>query len=911
MARNSTDQELRRRILELEKERDELRRRADRCRESEEKFDSLFHRNLHCAYVHDFEGRFLEANEASLRLLGYSREEIPDLRFASLIGEDQLPTVYEALEEIGRNGSQRGFTEYRLRRKDGGHVWVETHGSLIYRNGVPHAVLGVARDVTDRKKAEEALRESRESLRRLVEDMPALVCRFLPDGTLTLVNERYCSYFGKKKEELIGQDFFRFIPEEEREKVRAHFTALNEQKPMATYEHQVLAPDGTIRWQEWTDRALTDEEGRIREYQSLGMDITERKRSEETLKESEKKYRELVDNSLVGIYKTTLKGEILYVNDALSKLLEFDSPEEMKAESVLVRYKNRGDRDLLISKLMESGSVSDFETELLTREGGTKTVLLSAVRENDEISGMILDITERKLAEEALRESEEKYRLLVENASDGIFIAQDLEIKFPNRKAREMGDALGFELEGVPFINYVHPEDRQMVMERHLGRIKGKNVPNTYSFRLVSANGEELWTELHAVPITWEGKPATLNFLRDITKEKKLEAQFRRAQRMESIGTLAGGIAHDFNNLLMSIQGYASLMLMDMDEDHLHRPMVEGIVDSVMSGASLSRKLLGFARGGKYELRQTDMNRLVKKTSEMFARTRKEIQIRWQYEERIWTVEVDRAQMEQVLMNLYLNAWQAMPAGGEMVLETRNVEMGEGEIGNFKAKPGKYVKVTIRDNGVGMDSKTLERIFEPFFTTKELGRGTGLGLASAYGIIENHGGMIQVDSRVGKGTTFAIYLPAVEGNAADEASDSRAEGWTMHHEGARGRKGTVLLVDDEKSIVDIFTKMLTALGYEVLAAANGKEAIELYRTNRDHIDVVILDMIMPGMGGGEVFDKLKEANPGVKVLLSSGYSFDDRARQILSRGCGGFIQKPFTVAELIRKIEDVLEAKGR
>ncbi|HEC68142.1 MAG TPA: response regulator [Candidatus Desulfofervidus auxilii] len=282
----------------------------------------------------------------------------------------------------------------------------------------------------------------------------------------------------------------------------------------------------------------------------------------------------------------------------------------------------------------------------------------------------------------------------------------------------------------------------------------------------------------------------------------------------------------------------------------------------------------------------------------MFAQTKRQIKIYTKFQKDIWTVEVDVGQIEQVLLNLYINAWQAMPGGGELYLETQNITLDENYVRPFKVKPGPYVKISVTDTGVGMDETTKQRIFEPFFTTKEGNRGTGLGLASAYGIIKNHGGIITVYSEKGRGTTFNIYLPASEKEAIKQ--EKLAEGVLKGGE-------TILFVDDEEMIIKTGKELLETLGYKVLIAKSGKEVIEIYRAKNEQIDMVILDTVMPDIGGGEIYDMLKKINPDIKVLLSSGYSMNDEIKEILERGCDGFIQKPFTLKELSRKIRKILD----
>ena len=328
------------------------------------------------------------------------------------------------------------------------------------------------------------------------------------------------------------------------------------------------------------------------------------------------------------------------------------------------------------------------------------------------------------------------------------------------------------------------------------------------------------------------------------------------------------------------------------------------LIRQVCQCSEEAQGFLGFLRihlGGKYDVKPIDINAMLRKTSKMYGRTKKEVVIREKYGKGIYPVAADQGQIEQVLLNLYVNAVQAMPAGGELRIETRNVTFSPYSVRPFNLEPGDYVRISVTDNGLGMDEKTQQRIFEPFFTTKEMGRGIGLGLASAYGIIKNHRGVIDVESKQGIGTTFSLYLPAskTEIRHDEDSSDGLLKGTE-----------TVLLVDDEAMIMQVGKGILEALGYKVLTATSGKEALEVYQANRDAIAITILDMVMPGLGGGETYDALKSMNPDVKVLLSSGYSSAGQATEILQRGCNGFLQKPFNIGALSEKIREILDSSG-
>ena len=393
----------------------------------------------------------------------------------------------------------------------------------------------------------------------------------------------------------------------------------------------------------------------------------------------------------------------------------------------------------------------------------------------------------------------------------------------------------------------------------------------------------------------------TIVVLNDITKQKQMEAQLQQAQKMEAIGTLAGGIAHDFNNLLMAIQGTVSLLLFKTDPKDSHYEKLVSIEKQVESGAKLTGQLLGYARKGKYESRPVDLNRLVMDTTETFSRTKKEISVHRKLAPNLLATQADEGQIEQILLNLYVNAASAMPEGGHLFVETRNAsrEFMQGDL--YHPKSEKYVQLTVTDTGSGMDEETKKRIFEPFFTTKEMGHGTGLGLASAYGIVKNHGGYIDVDSQKGVGTTFRIYLPASDKPCEPLDRERNRNNITQGNE-------TILLVDDERMILEVGRQLLEAMGYEVITAKDGKEAVQIYESKQENIDLLILDIIMPEMNGGDVFDKMKQINPDVKVLLSSGYSVEGQAAQILARGCDGFIQKPFQMGQLSQSIRQILHA---
>jgi PAS domain S-box-containing protein len=552
----------------------------------------------------------------------------------------------------------------------------------------------------------------------------------------------------------------------------------------------------------------------------------------------------------------------------------------------------------------EIGQLSDYFNEFMGR--------LETVQ-----GDLTEEIEERRQTERALRESESRYRSLYSkakreeelyisllNSSPDAIVVYDLDgrVKYLSPAFTQIFGWSFEELAGkrIPFV----PDSEMEASMQIISRLLSEGTPcSGFETRRYTKHGGLIHISISGSRYhDHEGNPeGMLAILRDISETKKLEAQVQHALRMEAIGTLAGGIAHDFNNLLMGIQGRVSLMLLDQGRDHPFYDHLKGIEEHVRTASDLTRQLLGFARGGKYKTEPIDLNRIVGKTADMFSQTRKEIQVKLDLRETLWTVEADRSQIEQVLLNLYVNAWQAMPQGGELILGTRN-ERIDADFARAKGvKLGNYAVVSITDTGIGMPESTLHRIFDPFFTTKERSRGTGLGLSSAYGIVRNHGGLITVQSRINQGSRFDVFLPASDKGPADKG-DKETE--------LLSGTGTVLLVDDEPFILDVGGELIERIGYRVLRARSGREAVALFRTNREEIAIVVLDMIMPDWSGDKTFEQLRAIDPDVKVLFSSGYSIDGEALKILNRGSSGFIQKPFTLQDLSEKLRRLCDNRA-
>ncbi len=653
------------------------------------------------------------------------------------------------------------------------------------------------------------------------------------------------------------------------------------------------------------DPAPKDEIGRLT---ISFLDMSVRLRDSMTqLSESRKRWQDMVNNAIVGFYQVTGSGQLLLANRKMAQMFGYETPEAFleAVPNISQLYVDPDERLPIVKKLEDDSYLEGLEARFHHRQGHTIWVRIHARRIEDTQKGKIhegfmLDITNRKQVEEALKENEAKYRQLFEMESDAIFMIE-----------KETGRILEANTAASTMYGYSKAElleRRNVDLSTEPDKTKSAtqsdsktHIPVRYHRK---KDGSVFPVEIVASHFTWQGRSVHIAAIRDITfrlqaeeERRQLQTQFQQAQKMEALGTLAGGIAHDFNNLLMGIQGRASLIMADTDTPPSHNEHVKEIETYVKSAASLTRQLLGLARAGKYEVKPTNLNQLIEKTASMFGRTHKEIHVRCHFKEELWSAEIDRGQIEQVLLNLFVNAWQAMPGGGKIFIGTANVLIDTETCDACGVPSGKYLEISVTDTGMGMDEETQKKIFDPFFTTKQKSRGTGLGLASVYGIMRNHGGFVSVKSRVGHGATFKLYLPASDRpiHEADTQSERIVKG-----------SGTILLVDDEEIIIEVGCQLLEALGYQVITARSGKEALTIFQQKYREIDLVILDMIMPQMNGKEIFEKLKVIQPEVNVLLSSGYSVNEQALEILENGCKGFIQKPFNLEELSHKLHETM-----
>jgi two-component system, cell cycle sensor histidine kinase and response regulator CckA len=776
-------------------------------------------------------------------------------------------------------------------------------------------IVGLLTNRFRRIKAEGVLRESEHKYRVLFETANDGI--FLQDTTgFVDCNQKGASMYGLPTEDVIGHSPAELSPERQpdgrpssevaAERILAAFNG----EPQS-FQWQALRADGIPLDVEITLNRV--EIGGSFLLQAIMRDITDRKRAEDALRESEERFKLSMEATNDGLWDWDIKTDGGYFSPTYYLMLGYEVGAfacEGKVWKDLIHPDDR-EHALLANMDCIEGRRECFEVEyrMKAKNGEWRWILGrgKCIARDEQghalrMVGTHVDITDRKRAEEALRASEEKYRQVVENAHDAIFIAQDGFIKFPNSR---LATIFGYSLEELtkkPFVEFVHPDDRELVAKSHHKRMQGEEVPSTDSFRAVNKSGHTLWVELGSVFLSWEGRPASLNFLRDITVEKKLESQLVHAQKMEAVGTLAGGIAHDFNNLLQAVQGYAEFLLLSKGEREPGYRELQEITRAARRGGELTRQLLTFSRKVESKLQPIDLNRIIEDVRSLLERTiPKMIKIEMHLTGNLHHVNADASQVEQVLMNLAVNARDAITDGGTLRIETKNVVLDEDDRRSQpELTPGKYVLLAVADTGQGMDKTILENIFDPFFTTKEVGKGTGLGLAMVYGIVKNHHGHIKCVSKPGEGTTFEIYLPAVE-------HPGRGAAIVTGTEVLRGGHETILLVDDDNSLRDLGQQILQAYGYTVLSAPDGDTALQVYQECRDRIDLVLLDLIMPGMGGDQCLQRILEVNYQAKIIIASGYSSNVETEKATECGAKAFIQKPYEVQQMLQMVREVLD----
>jgi two-component system cell cycle sensor histidine kinase/response regulator CckA len=907
----------------IEEEADRRRIEGD-LRRSETRYRELVENVPIWIWETDSTLRHVYTNSFVTDCLGYQPDEF--LRRATL---DLIhPDDHKAVMNAGRRAltEQRGWSGLILRWKHENGTWryIESRGGpKVDAEGNVTGLHGVDQDITQRMEAVDALRDSEEKFRNLVELATDWIWEINAEGVYTYVSPKVTDILGYLPEEIIGKTPFNLMSPDEAKRVSDIFTGLSASRnPISLLENINLHKDGHAMVLETSCVPLFDAQGAFRGYQGIDRDITERKRSEALLRDSEEKYRAIVENTSEWIWEMDLTGRFTFSNTAVQKMLGY-TPEELSRISSMD----------LIDKDEKSGVLERLQRHVQDRTGWTGWVLrwrhkngeyrwldcdaapiLDAQGAVAGFRGSDRDITERKNTEERLAESERKYRNLFDAATDAIFILDrdgnflDVNSAAYTRLGYTKEEMLSMHVSQVDTPEHaVRVGDRMAEIQKQ-GQVVFEAVHK-------KKDGSVMPVEVSARMLDHGGQKVYFSVIRDITERRKaeeekleLERRLLHAQKLESLGVLAGGIAHDFNNLLMAILGNLDMALVKLSPLSTARENIEQALQATHRSADLTRQMLAYSGKGMFVVRRMDLSELVEENAHLLrASIAKNVTLKFELQRPLRAVEADPAQLQQVVMNLITNSSEAIgDQPGVIRLSTGVAACTDAELRRSRTdevpSAGTYAFLEVADTGCGMSEDTLQRLFDPFFTTKAMGRG--LGMSAILGIVRGHQGAIMVDSVVGRGTTIRVLLPVAlsEAAAAPSAPDTARTGVP-----AEGYRGTVLVVDDEEIVRNVSREMLAALGLTVLTAEDGEQAIETFRREGGRIDCVLLDLSMPKMDGMAVCRDMLKLRPDAKIILSSGYHEQELIRRGSQEGFAGFIPKPYTLEAIEAALAPVLK----
>jgi two-component system cell cycle sensor histidine kinase/response regulator CckA len=859
------------------------------------------------AMAADLEGRITAFNPGAERIFGYTAAEIVGHPISVLSPEDVLEEQTATWSRLLEVGSVSGLEAERL-TKDGRRLRVELTINLTREaNGRPTGTTAVIRDVTEKRRSEEALRESEGRLRRIFRVAPVGI-GVAGNRVLLEVNDQLCEMVGRSREELVGRDARILYPSNE-EYVRV---ARERELQAATQEIMTVSTlwqhrDGRVR-NVIMNSSYLDRGDPTKGAIFAARDVTEQVRSRLELEEQHLRMQQAQELARVGSWVFDLSSDRVTGSREAMRIYgltgEIWPIPEIRA---IPLPEHREALDRAFEDLVRRGKPYDETFSIRRKSDGEVRTVHSLARfdpENNRVLGVIQDITDQRAAEEAVRASEQRFRSVVEQSSQAIYVLVGDRFELVNPRFCEMTGVTPEEAcaPDFDFRDLLAPESLRIVEERRLSRLRHESLPEAYEFAIRHRSGRTVHVSASVAPIQYRGRDAVLGFLQDITAQKTLEAQLDQALRMESVGRLSGGVAHDLNNLLSPVLGYAELLLEDLPAGDARRESAEAILQAGIRARDLVRQLLAFSRQQPLEMSTVDLNAMLRDFDSLLRRTlREDIRIEMNLQGDAPLVTADRRQLERVLMNLAVNAQDAMPEGGVLRLETKSVELDEAFVATHPgSRTGRFEVLEVADSGQGMDDGTRRRIFEPFFTTKAKGKGTGLGLATVYGIVKQHEGYIAVHSVVGQGTTFSCYF--AEADRASAAASSAADSTEQ-----AGGTETVLVVEDEELVRDLVVGILGRQGYEVLAAGSGEEAISLFEGLDGQVDLLLTDVVLPGINGRELHQRIHDLSPRTRVLFMSGYTGD----VITERGVltdETLIQKPFSTEALAARVRGALDA---
>jgi PAS domain S-box-containing protein len=914
-------QRLQARLVELERTEAEREQAVAALRESEERWRSLVQNAPNIIFTVDQEGRILFINRT---VIGFTVEQVVGSSSYNYVPAEFHDTMRKTFARVFQTGEAEDYESESL----GDHckpAWYSNRIGAIRKNGKVDTAIVIASDITERKRADKALQEGEERLQEQFREL-SLVYQCSPVGLSVLdrnlrflrINQRLAEINGVPIEEHLGRTIFEVVPDLAEHLQRLWRPVFEKGEPVLDVEIQgeTLKTPGEQRHWLASYFPVKSAAGEVTGLIAAVSEITERKRAEDELRRSEERHRTILHTTMDGFWRVDTRGRLLEVNESYCRMSGY-SMQELLAMGIpdLEAIETASDIAMHIRNIMAKGS-GRFESQHRRKNGTVFDVEVSVQyqpAEGRQFVAFLRDITKRKLAEEALHTSEEKFKALAEQSITGICLIQDGRFVYVNPRLAEILDFRQEEMIALPVLDLVAEPDRDMVRENMRNRLSGEVLSVRYTFHALKKGGTEVPLEVHGSVMTHRTRPAVLATVLDISERKRaeeeredLEAQLRQAQKMQVVGQLAGGVAHDFNNILTAILGNAERLLvrMELSSDEIPtevtRSGLEEIKFAAERAAALTRQLLAFSRKEIKRSVVLDLGRLIRDKNDMLRRIlREDIVFDVKVASDTRRIRADAAQFEQVIMNLVLNARDAMRTRGTLTITCANTDFDEVQAAaHLGAKPGPHVMLAVSDTGVGMSKETMEHMFEPFFTTKPTGKGTGLGLATVYGIVRQTGGHISVESELGKGSTFRVYFPAVEEEASKSETPPSVE---------VGGDEVILVCEDEELVRRGVCKDLRAAGYTVLEAENGKHALDVAAGYGDKIDLLVSDVIMPEMNGKQLAEAMTTRYPEMRIVFVSGYT-DDVLDDKVCRGEGrDFLQKPFAPNDLLRRVRNLLD----
>lgn len=884
----------------------------DTARKSQERYRDLFENAIDAMYTLDLDGAFTSANKAAERLMGVDRERLLTMNLRDVIASGDLPDALENLKSVAEAGiDATGPYEIRIRRPDGTRRWAEVTSRILRKAGTPDGIHSMARDVTDRKLAAEALRQSEEKYRDLVELLPQPVFEIDSATRVTFASSKGFEFFRYSREEFTsGIPVAELIAVEDRSRILQDMQKVFLGEHLGSQDYTALRKDGST-FPILVHAVPLRHGNTITGMRGIVVDMTSRRKAEEQLRISEERLRMAWETSPDAFSISHLiDGTFVEVNKGFTELTGY-TPEETigKSGTDLGIWFNPDDRPPLMDRLLRDGSVRNLETVFRQKNGQLRTVLISAglmiLNGEPHLLALTKDIEQLKQAQESLALSERIFRKYFELGLVGMALTSPQKAwLYVNDRICQILGYTREELLGKTWPELTHPDDRSIDLEQFNRLLSGEIEGYAVDLRFIRGDGSTVYTTLHVSCIRGPEKEVehVIAHLHDITDRKHLEEQLLQAGKMEAIGQLAGGLAHDFNNILTAIIGYCGLLGHDLQDNTPSLHKLHGISRAAEKAADLTRQLLAFSRKQVLDTKVRYLNEILRDLEGLLKRLiGEDVELTTALDPSAGTVDADPVQIQQILMNLAVNARDAMPKGGRLTIETANTVLDDDYVGIYpEVVPGPHVMFAVTDSGNGMDSQTIERIFEPFFTTKEKGVGTGLGLATVYGIVKQHRGHITVSSEPGRGTTFKVYLPRAKGLPDSSLAEAR------RRTRPRGSE-TVLVVEDDETVRSLVRDALGLLGYTALSACEPSEAIEICNSHEGPIHLLLTDVVLPEIDGRSLFVTLSLTRPELKVLYVSGYTEDYIVHHgVLEKGVH-FLQKPFHVDQLADKVRQILD----